>query len=254
MAMRRGSRWGPPRQKHKTQGADASSKTQKHKTQSTSKTQKHVHVCFRCVLTKCNVTVNSDSDGNEVERQLQLLIHMRDPSEPRKKILLQKFATPQDQNMLSPYFPPKKRRAFKANTQWARCGARLGRADPRLAAPRAESNLHPRVPTGPASPCSPPLVTALWLVRGSIRAIVSSAGGEAGGDGRLRGAPPWAFESRGPAAALSVARRALGCCLRPARSLYNAVGCREVVPGTSPRLLRSLARKSLQNYLGMTYE
>ena len=120
--------------------------------------------------------------------------------------------------------------ARDAVSRWARCGARLGRADPRLAAPRAESNLHPRVPTGPASPCSPPLVTALWLVRGSIRAIVSSAGGEAGGDGTLGRAPPWAFESRGPAAALSVARRALGCCLRPARSLYNAVGCREVVP------------------------
>ena len=149
--------------------------------------------------------------------------------------------------------------ACDAVSRWARCGARLGRADPRLAAPRAESNLHPRVPTGPASPCSPPLVTALWLVRGSIRAIVSSAGGEAGGDGTLERAPPWAFESRGPAAALSAARRALGCCLRPARSLYNAVGCREVVPGKAPyesttTYFRSLARKSLQNYLGMTYE
>ena len=37
-----------------------------------------------------------------------------------------------------------------------RCGARLGRAGSCLATPRAKSNLHPRVPTGPASPRSPP--------------------------------------------------------------------------------------------------
>ena len=54
-----------------------------------------------------------------------------------------------------------------------RCGARLGRAGSRLAALRTESNLHPNVPTGPASPRSPPLVAALWLARGSIWTIVS---------------------------------------------------------------------------------
>ena len=61
----------------------------------------------------------------------------------------------------------------------ARCGARLGRADPRLAALRAESNLHPRVPSGPAPPRSPPLVAALrparigmpgkWFIRVEMR-------------------------------------------------------------------------------------
>ena len=54
-----------------------------------------------------------------------------------------------------------------------RCGARLGRADSCLATPRAKSNLHPRVPTGPASPRSPPLVAALGLARGSIWTIVN---------------------------------------------------------------------------------
>ena len=54
-----------------------------------------------------------------------------------------------------------------------RCGARLGRAGSRLAALRSESNLHPNVPTGPASPRSPPLVAALGLARGSIWTIVS---------------------------------------------------------------------------------
>ena len=83
-----------------------------------------------------------------------------------------------------------------------RCGARLGRAGPRLAALRPESNLHPDVPTGPTPPCSPPLITALGQVRGSIWAIVGAAGGGVGGDGTLRGAPPWAFGSRGSAAAL----------------------------------------------------
>ena len=120
--------------------------------------------------------------------------------------------------------------AMPSRALGVRCGARLGRAGPRLTALRPESNLHPDVPTGPTPPCSPPLITALGQVRGSIWAIVGAAGGGVGGDGTLRGAPPWAFGSRGSAAAQSVARRALGRSLRPAWSLYNAVGCREVVP------------------------
>ena len=100
--------------------------------------------------------------------------------------------------------------ACDAVSRWARCGARLGRADPRLAAPRAESNLHPRVPTGPASPCSPPLVTALWLVRGSRRAAEARATHETTGqatptanrtlrlDSCVRGSPIPRFVSRFP--------------------------------------------------------
>ena len=52
----------------------------------------------------------------------------------------------------------------------------MGRAGSCLAALRSESNLHPNVPTGPASPRSPPLVAALGLARGSIRTIVFVSG------------------------------------------------------------------------------
>ena len=73
------------------------------------------------------------------------------------------------------------RAAGDAVKRGARCGARLGCAGSRLATPRAESNLHPRVPTGPASPRSPPLVATLRQARGSIWTIVSAAGSEEGG-------------------------------------------------------------------------
>ena len=91
-----------------------------------------------------------------------------------------------------------------------RCGARLGRAGSCLATLRSESNLHPIVPTGPASPRSPPLVAALRLARGSIRTIVSAAESEEGGDGapkRHRGL--LGRESR-RGGAEGAARRALG--------------------------------------------
>ena len=113
----------------------------------------------------------------------------------------------------------------------ARCGARLGRAGSRLAALRSESNLHPNVPTGPASPRSPPLVAALRLARGLIWTIVSGLRVRRVAMERseerhrgLLGRKSW----RGGAG--GAARRALGNRLRPAWSLYNAVGCREVVP------------------------
>ena len=76
--------------------------------------------------------------------------------------------------------------AMPSRALGVRCGARLGRAGPRLAALRPESNLHPDVPTGPTPPCSPPLITALGQVRGSIWTIVGAAGGGVGGDGTLQ--------------------------------------------------------------------
>jgi hypothetical protein len=76
--------------------------------------------------------------------------------------------------------------AMPSRALGVRCGARLGRAGPRLAALRSESNLHPDVPTGPTPPCSPPFITALWQVRGSIWTIVGAAGGGVGGNGTLQ--------------------------------------------------------------------
>ena len=53
--------------------------------------------------------------------------------------------------------------AMPSRALGVRCGARLGRAGPRLTALRPESNLHPDVPTGPTPPCSPPLITGAGL-------------------------------------------------------------------------------------------